>query len=285
MKDLISIIIPAFNEEKSINNTIVEVKSVLNKSYDNYEIIVINDGSKDKTSEIIKKIKDIKIINHEINYGYGAALKSGLNVSKGVWILITDSDGTYPIKEIPKLLKHINNYDMIIGSRAKKNIPLVRKPAKWFLGKFAEYITGKKIPDLNSGLRLFKKDLAMRFYTLYPEGFSFTTTITVASLINKYNVKFVDIEYFKRSGTSTIHPVKDFIGFTTLILRLGIFFNPLNVFLPISFFLFIFGAIKLSIDFINLNSFGLGGVMLVLMAIQITLMGMMSELIIKRTKL
>ncbi len=282
----ISIVVPAYNEEKSIHSTIEEIKSVINKSHD-FEIIAVDDGSKDRTNSILKKIKGISVIENASNLGYGASLKSAIKKSKSEYIIITDADGTYPIKDIPKLIKELKDNDMVVGARTGKHvkIPFFRRPAKWFLNHFAEYLAKTKIPDLNSGFRIFKRDIAIKYFNLFPDGFSFTTTMTMICLTNGYKVKYIPINYYQREGKSAIHPIKDFIGFTNLILRLTIFFKPLNVFIPISLLIFITGVLKLIKDFMLTGAFGLGGAMAILAAIQIAFLGILAELIIKRTSL
>ncbi len=283
----VSVLIPAYNEEKSIVDTIKRIKKVFLEIKESYEIIVINDGSKDNTNYLLSKIKGIKVINNPYNLGYGASLKRGLIESNGEFILITDADGTYPIDDIPRLLKHINNYDMVIGARIGKNtyIPLLRRPAKKILGIFANLLTKRKIYDLNSGLRVFRKDMAMKFYRLYPSGFSFTTTITLAALTNDYTVKHISINYFKRKGKSTIHPIKDFIGFNALILRIVLYFKPLKFFLTPGIILilsgFIFGLYQ-----IMSTGMGLGQlpIILILGGIQICFIGLLAEVIIHKDK-
>ncbi|MCH8004325.1 MAG: glycosyltransferase family 2 protein [Nanoarchaeota archaeon] len=283
----ISIVVPAYNEEKTIENTIENIKKSIKNLKDKIDIIVVDDGSNDKTAEILSKIKDIKLIRHRMNKGYGASLKTAIKNMASDYILIIDGDNTYPTSPIPSLINYSKKYDMVVGTRTGRivKIPFLRRPAKWFLKHFAQYVTKTKIPDLNSGLRIFKRSIALRFMNLFPDGFSFTTTLTIACLTNDYNIKYIPINYYGRKGKSMIHPIKDFIGFTNLIFRLTIFFKPLNVFIPISAFLFILGALKLMRDFILFESFGLGGAMVILTAIQIAFLGILAELIIKRTNL
>ena len=283
----ISVVIPAYNEEKGIGQTIKEIKEVLKKVKSKTDILVVNDGSTDNTANILAKIDNIRVIEHETNRGYGASLKTAIRNTDSDYIMIIDADGTYPIKSIPKLIELSSSYDMVVGARSGKTvkIPFFRKPAKWIISRFAEYLTMTKIPDLNSGLRIFKRDVALKFMSFFPDGFSFTTTLTMSCLTNDYRVKYITIDYFERKGTSTIHPIKDFVGFINLIFRLTIYFRPLNVFIPISLIIFLGGVIKLYIDFSNLNYFGLGGTLLILSSIQIAFLGILADLIIKRTKL
>ena len=223
----ISIIIPAYNEEKNIRNVISQIFDLKIK---NLHIIVVDDGSTDGTYKALSSIKGISVLRHEANKGYGAALKTGIKSSSSEYILIIDADRTYPVDFIPKLIMGLSDYDMVVGARTGEIVktPLFRKPAKLFLKHFAQYLTKADIPDLNSGLRAFKRSIAIRFMSLFPDGFSFTTTLTIACLTNDCRVKFIPINYYERKGKSKIHPVKDLIGFTNLIFRLNIFFKPLN---------------------------------------------------------
>ncbi|MFH1439616.1 MAG: glycosyltransferase family 2 protein [Candidatus Woesearchaeota archaeon] len=282
----ISIVLPIYNEEKSIYKTISELKEALRKSRINYEIIAVNDGSTDNSPSILKKIKGIKVIEHPYNKGYGASLKSGIKKSKNGWILTTDVDGTYPLSDIPRLIKGIGSYDMVVGARIGEHvkIPILRKPAKYILGRFANYLTKRKIPDLNSGLRVFKKELALRFWDILPPGFSFTTTITIAAHVNEYSVKYIPINYYTRKGKSTIHPVKDFIGFIGLIFRTTMYFEPLKIFIPVALILFLLALLRLVRDLILLNDMGDLATLMFLTAFQIFFFGLLADLINKRTK-
>nr|MBA4405431.1 hypothetical protein [Nanoarchaeum sp.] len=283
----LSIIVPVYNEEGAILDTINRLKEVQKKIKDSSEIIVVNDGSTDKTRLILNDIPGIKHIGHNKNKGYGASLKTGIKEASGEFIAITDADGTYPVEDIPMLYSHMNKYDMVVGSRTKKGakIPLVRRPAKFMINKLAEHISQTKIPDLNSGLRIFKKDIAIRYWNLFPEGFSFTTTITLATMTNDYNVKFIPINYYKREGKSSIKPIKDTANFISLIIRMMTYFRPLRILAPLGIFLFLAGLIKAIYDLFNNNYIGAGSIMVILTGIQIIVLGLIADLIIKRTKL
>ncbi len=281
----VSIIVPVYNEEKSIEGTLTEIKSTIKTLSFNTEIIVVDDCSDDNSKTILDRTKGVKVISHTKNKGYGASLKTGIKNSKYDIILITDADGTYPIKDIPFLLKYANEWDMVIGSRKGRivKVPFFRRPAKWFLNNFASYISSMRIPDLNSGLRVFKKDLALKFWNLFPEGFSFTSTITVAALTKGYNVKFVPINYYKRKGSSTMHPIKDFIRFNKLLLKLALFFKPLKVFIPLSISLFSIGIALLLVGwFVFHRLFDTTFVIIMLFSLQMFMMGIIAELIINK---
>ncbi len=283
----VTLIIPAYNEAAGIKETIHTVQKQLSEAKNTIKILVVNDGSTDGTGAILRQLDGIEILENPTNCGYGYSLKRGIMHATTDYIMIMDADGTYPSSAIPELIARSKKYDMVVGARTGKNvkIPSARKPAKLFLKYFAEYLTGTKIPDLNSGLRIFRKAIVMRFMKLFPNGFSFTTTLTMLCLTNNYAVDYVPINYHKRTGKSSIHPLKDFIGFTSLIFRLTVFFKPLRVFIPASAIFFSAGVIKLLRDFILLNHFGLGGSLLILTAIQIAFLGIIAELIIARTSL
>ena len=285
----ISMIIPCYNESPSVlQSTIKELRSSLDTLREiEYEIIVVNDGS---IKYNYQKIKNCKIINHKSNKGYGASLKTGILNSKHELIGITDADNTYPNKDISKLLMHIEDNVMVIGKRDKKGVPLSRKAAKWFLNKLANYLTKTNIPDLNSGFRIFNKKLALKFWKLFPEGFSFTSTITIAALINNHKIKYVPIDYYKRKGKSSIKPIKDFLGFIQTISRVILYFKPLNFFMPISLILILLSIIWAIKDltiycgagFLSCR-LGLFSVMLFISGLQILFMGLLADLIIQRT--
>ena len=214
-----SVLIPIYNEEKCIEDTIKKCHAAMAASGCAYEIIAINDGSGDRSGEILSGIGNIKLLENAYNLGYGASLKKGLKAAKGEWIIITDADGTYPIDKIPELVSQTAKYDMVVGNRQTDNDYFGRRPAKWMLKKIAGFVAGREIPDLNSGLRVFRRDMAMEFYSLYPSGFSFTSTITLAALSSDYTVKYVDIPYYKRVGQSGIRPVH-FFAFINLIIKM-----------------------------------------------------------------
>lgn len=245
-----SIVIPAYNEEGAIAETIEEIRNTMSEHASmTYEIIVVDDGSTDNTSAILSKEKEVRLIRLPENMGYGAALKAGIKKSSYETIVITDADGTYPNEMIPSLVNELGDYDMIVGARTGESVaaPLVRAPAKWVLKKLASYLAGRHIPDLNSGLRVMKKPLLRRFVHLLPQGFSFTTTITLASLCSGSLVKYVPINYYQRVGKSKIKATHAF-EFLLLIIRTIVYFNPLKVFLPIGAFFFVGGLIKFIYD-------------------------------------
>ncbi len=279
-----TIVIPAYNESSSIVSTILEIENLSGE----FEIIVVDDGSTDGTFELAMKT-GVNVLRHIGNKGYGASLKTGIRNAKYDKIVITDADGTYPNEKIPDLVKIFENenYDMVVGARIGKNvhIPLIRRPAKWLITKLASFLSKVKIPDLNSGLRVMKKNVVERYIYLLPDGFSFTSTITLAMLTNAYNVKYVPINYFKREGKSKIKPIQDTLNFIQLIIRMALYFNPLKVFIPLSLLLIICAFLVLIGSWFVLGkpidvTFGV----ILMAAVMVMAIGMLADLIDKRVR-
>jgi glycosyltransferase involved in cell wall biosynthesis len=284
----LSIIIPAYNEAETIEKVISDLKNELaNLILENYEIIVVDDGSKDQTFNILKTIGDIKVLSHKNNIGYGASLKTGIKHSQYDLIMIIDADGTYPASAMPELLKKTEDFDLVIGSREKKGnaIPKERKHAKKFLNWFAGYLSGKNIPDLNSGLRIFKKEIVLKYWELFPDKFSFSSTTTMVAITHGYDTVFVPIDYYKRKSKSSLR-ASSFFNFLKLVTKLSLFFRPIKVFAPISLF-FLFLALFLLIGFItNIFSRFLDTTFVILCAtaLQTFFFGLLAEIIIHNSR-
>jgi len=282
----VSIVIPAYNEEETIGSVIDQVISTMEKADITYEIIVVDDGSTDDTVHIIQE-RAVQVVRHPFNKGYGAALKTGMRKAKYDTIAIIDADGTYPAEDLPELVSGLGEWDMVVGARVGENteIPPLRKLAKWFLTQLANYLVGTPIPDLNSGLRAFRKDIAMRFYHILPSGFSFTVTITLALLSNDYLVQYVPIRYYKkRRGKSKIKPIRDTLGFLQLIIRTVMYFAPLKIFLPVSLALLLLGIVIFLYSILVLHKLmDVTVVVTMLASIQIAAIGLLADLMDKRS--
>ena len=281
----LSVLIPARNEQESLASTVAAIEQH-RALFRDMEIIVINDGSNDRTGEIARTLQ-VRLIEHEITQGYGASLKDALRMASGELVLIADADGTYPLEEIPRLASEMGEFDMVVGARTGElvHIPFLRRVGKWIITQLAEYLSRTKIPDLNSGLRIFRKEIALRFLPMYPDGFSFTTTLTLAMLTNHYRVRFVPINYRKRAGKSSIHPVRDFVNFVILIIRICACFKPLSVFVPPALILILLGIIKGTIDYSHQHHLGGLAIMMTLTGVQTLFIGLLADLIDQRMKL
>jgi len=281
----ISAVIPAYNEDRGIAKVVFELTQVLSQIRIPFEIIVVNDGSTDRTGEILKDL-DVKQLDHPANRGYGASLKDGIKAAQYNNILILDADGTYPQNAIPALIAEAEQYDMVVGARTGGSvaIPPHRRFPKWLLRKMADYLVGMKIPDLNSGLRIFKKNTALKFFNILPSGFSFTTTITVALLSNNYRVKYIPINYNKRTGKSKFRPIQDTFNLLNLILRTSLYFNPLKIFVPFSLILFLLAVLVFIYSkFFTPQVMDITIIVIIMTALQILALGLIADLVDKRT--
>lgn len=231
---MISVVIPAYNEEKSIRKTIEDIQKVMrdNNIWDGSEIIVVNDGSQDKTEEEAT-IKGVTVLNNLYNMGYGYSLKKGIKSAKNEIIVIMDADASYSFASVPEMLKlKEKGYDLVVGARTGKYYKesWLKNILRKILKRFVEYIAGKKIKDVNSGLRVFDKTTVMKFFPRLCDTFSFTTSQTLAYMMNNLFVYYIDIPYYKRDGKTKVKLFKDSFISMKYILEAGIYYNPLKVY-------------------------------------------------------
>ena len=275
----VTIIIPAFNESQIIAEVLTELRVQLNEHSIDSEIIVVDDGSSDDTAEIAAQ-SGVRVLRHHSNRGYGAALKTGILSASHEIVAITDADGTYPARFLPEMLDRIADVDMVVGSRTGANvhIPFVRKLPKWLLNQFANYVTGTKIPDLNSGLRVFRRSIVLQYLHMLPDQFSFTTTITMAMFCDRYAVSYLPIDYLQRTGKSKIVPL-DAGVFAALILRMAVLFRPLRVFLPLAGICLGYGIVKMVVDLAVLGdpNISASAILMFLSALLTLLIGMVAD--------
>ena len=274
-----TIVIPAFNESQIIAEVLAELRAQLDEQRIASEIIVVDDGSSDNTAEIAAQ-SGVRVLRHHSNRGYGAALKTGILSASNEIVAITDADGTYPARFLPEMLEQIDDFDMVVGSRTGANvhIPFIRKLPKWVLNHLANYVTGTKIPDLNSGLRVFRRSILLQYLHMLPDQFSFTTTITMAMLCDRYAVKYLPIDYLQRTGKSKIVPL-DAGVFAVLILRMAVLFRPLRVFLPVGGICLSYGIVKMVIDLTVLGdrNISASAILMFLSALLTLLIGMVAD--------
>jgi glycosyltransferase involved in cell wall biosynthesis len=230
------VVVPAYDEAEHIGDFLDRL--VPHARERGWQVLVVDDGSTDGTDEILAEAgrrhgADLEVLTHPHNRGYGAALKTGIRKARTPFVATMDSDGQHAPGELDKLLRHHAEHSLVIGQRVKLlHSPLWRMPGKWLLGFMASYFTGQRIPDLNSGLRVFRTEHVRRYLHLFPDGFSFSTTSTMVLLQRGYAVDHVPIEIRRRKGSSTVSART---GFDTLllILRLVMLLNPLRLFLPV----------------------------------------------------
>jgi glycosyltransferase involved in cell wall biosynthesis len=287
--DPFSVIVPCYNEVQALPDAIINLEKLL-IGFGPHELFVIDDGSTDGTSAALESLQEhhpeITVLKHETNQGYGASLKTGVRHANYDYIVVTDADGTYPNERIGDLLAFMKDYDMVVGSRTGENVEYstLRKIPKYFLKHYASWIAGQNIPDLNSGLRVFKRNLAEKFLSVLPDGFSFTTTITMAHLTNKYSVHYEPINYSRRIGKSKIQPIRDTLRFLQLIIRLGVYFAPLKVFGPFAAIQAIAFMVSVTYDVFVLQNITDKTIILLMFSMNTTFFALLADMIDKRSQ-
>jgi glycosyltransferase involved in cell wall biosynthesis len=251
-----SLILPIFNEEKCILNELKRCLNSLEKSNKDFEIIIIDDCSTDNSYEIAdnfineSKINNIQLFKNFKNIGVGYGRKRGSEIAKYKNIIWTDVDMTYPNDKIHELIQFYeeSNVDMSVGNRLKEmgTFKLLRYPTKLLIRKLAEFLAKEKIPDLNSGFRIFNKEIAKKFFKFLPNGFSCVSTLSLAFLTNNKNVNYFDIEYKNRVGVSKFKFFSDTTKYIRQIIVMCTTFNPLRFYLTL-FVFFLVPSIMLSI--------------------------------------
>jgi glycosyltransferase involved in cell wall biosynthesis len=278
----VSVVIPAFNEERGVGAVVRDVRRLLQARGIPGEVLVVDDGSTDATAQAALEA-GARVLRHRSNHGYGAALKTGIAAARYAVVAILDADGTYPIEPLPEMLERLERADMVVGARVGPNvrIPFVRRPAKWVLNRLANFVSAARIPDLNSGLRVFRRDVVMQYFPILPDQFSWTTTITLAMHCDNYAVAYVPIWYRERTGRSKIVPW-DAGSFLVLILRMAMLFRPLRVFLPLVVVCLLYGIVKMSIDLTRDPNISASALLAFMSALLLLLIGMLADALAMR---
>lgn len=271
----VSLIIPAYNEEAIIARTLTEVLKIDGIS----EVIVIDDGSTDDTSEQVSAFQEVRLIQHPYNIGNGAAIKSGIRAATGDYILMMDAEGQHPPAEVPKLLQYVGQYDMIVGARSRQsNASIHRSFANRVFNAYASYVVGYDVMDLTSGFRLIRRNLAQRFVYLLPNSYSYPTTLTIAMFRSGFSVKYHPfISPARSTGRSGLRPLRDGFRFLLTVTRMAVFFVPLKIFLPISFCFFTPGILYILLLLLTAGRFSGFGGLLTTVGVIIFLLGLIAE--------
>ena len=283
----VSVVLPVYNERGHVREEIDRIRAALTASPYTYEIIVVDDGSDDGSETELPAIEGIRLIRHNRNRGSGSARRTGTTAARGRVVVWTDTDMSYPNDEIPSLVKELDGHDQVVGARRTEEGTnrLFRVPAKWFIRKLASYLTETDIPDLNSGLRAFRRDVGMQYVHQLPAGFSCVTTLTMSFLANGYSVKYVPIDYRPRAGESKFHWWRDTKRYLLQVVRMSLSYNPLKVFLPIGLVLLAVGLFKLGYDWVDKDFRLAANTLLILFAsLQAITVGLLADLVVRATK-
>ncbi len=284
----VSVLLPAYNEEAAIVSVLSEIVDSLAGEPVRYEILVVDDASTDATAGRAEAFArqcrhcEVRVIRRPIRQGAGAARKTGIRAARGDIVVMLDADGTYPAECIPALLKYFPAYDQVNGARTSEQgtMPWLRRPAKWFIRKLACYLTGHRIPDLNTGLKAFKREAMLPWLWVVPNGFSCVTTMTLAFLTNDRLVKYVAVPYRRRIGRSKFHPLKDTAAYLGTVIRMVLYFRPMKVFLPLSMLVAGMGFAKSFLSFRLTGSMQESDVVLLTAGFMTAMFGMLAEVIV-----
>ena len=232
----VSVLVPAFNEAAAIAQTITGVKDALTRAGLEHEIIVIDDGSSDDTAGIAESA-GATVVRHPANAGYGRALKTGLRHARSEVIAIIDADGSYPPDALPAILAQMERFDMVVGARQGQHYRGSR--AKWLgrkaLERMVHFVTGVRVPDVNSGIRGFRRQIALDNIRQIGNGFSFTTTLTLAMLLEGHFVHYMPVPYRARIGTSKVRFRRDVVRTMQILVMAILAYNPIKLFLLLAY--------------------------------------------------
>ncbi|MBE0661620.1 MAG: glycosyltransferase family 2 protein [Bacteroidales bacterium] len=273
---VISVVIPAYNEAEGIA-TLLE-KIVVLGYHQSYEVIVIDDGSSDSTAEIVKKFP-VRLLRHHTNIGYGAALKTGIRKAKGKKIIMLDSDGQHDPEYIPKIAALLDEHELVIGERTSDSFQVKnRQGGKKLIRKVGEYLFDQKLPDFNSGLRGFDRELIKSMLHMMPNGFSFSTTSTMAFIKEGYSIGTLPIMVAERQGRpSNVKFVRDGSKTMLLLFRIIMLFNPLKIFFPFSIIVTTLGILWGIYAYIFVGRFANSATLLTMLGMFLFFIGLIAD--------
>jgi glycosyltransferase involved in cell wall biosynthesis len=279
----VSVVLPVHNEAGHLEEEITRIRKGLDDSPYTYEIIVVDDASTDGSTEILRSTGGITLIEVAENQGSGYARKRGTRAARGDIVVWSDADMSYPNDRIAELVDELTpGYDQVIGARRTEEGThrWARVPAKWFIRKLASYLVRKKIPDLNTGFRAFRREVALPYLYLLPNGFSCVSTISMAFLSRGHPVKYVPISYRTRAGQSKFHWRRDTANYFMQVVRMIMTFNPLRVFLPLGMLLLVMAAAKVGYDAFDKNlRITSNAIILTIVSLQIVAIGLIADLV------
>ncbi|MHA3700967.1 glycosyltransferase family 2 protein [Jatrophihabitans sp. YIM 134969] len=288
----VTVVLPCYNEQDHLQQEIDRITVAMRASGYSWELLGIDDKSTDGTLAILeaneKTNPDMRVLAFPRNGGSGTARRIGTREARGRIVVWTDADMTYPNERIPEFVKYLDDNphsDQVVGARTSEQgtHKFLRVPAKWIIRKIAEVLAGTKIPDLNSGLRAFRRQVSLPYLRLLPPGFSCVTTLTLSFLSNQHEVDYLAIDYAQRAGTSKFHFVRDAYRYILQVLRMVMYFNPIKVLMPIALWLIAIGFVKAIVDLVRLRPVGIATSTLLLLigGLLIGAIALLADLIVR----
>jgi glycosyltransferase involved in cell wall biosynthesis len=284
----LTILLPCYDEQEAIGPVIRELRDAMAGWPGTWEILVVDDGSRDASAARAEAAGGVRVVRRVQNGGSGAARKTGIREARGRLVAMIDADGTYPAKHLPELLSYFPEWDQVNGARTSEQGTLrwLRTPAKWTIRKLGEWIAGRAIPDLNTGMKVFKRDQMCRYLWAIPDGFSCVSSMTLAFLCNGHAVRWEPIEYRARIGRSKFHPVRDAAKYMTTVVRIVMYFRPLRVFLPLALGVAGLGVAKAwySFGISDKHTLQESDIVILLAALMIGVVGLLADLIVAQRR-
>ena len=289
---LVTVVLPCFNEAEHVLAEVQRIGAALDASEFDYEILAIDDASTDETLSVLRSAlpdhRHLRVLPFRRNGGSGTARRIGTQLARGDIVVWTDADMTYENDRIPELVRMLvedPSYDQVVAARTSEEgtHKWARVPAKWFIRKVAERLTKTRIPDLNSGLRAFRREVSLPYLRLLPAGFSCVTTLTIAFLSNQHDIRYVQTRYAKRAGQSKFHFLHDAYRYILQVLRMVMYFDPLRVLMPVALWLLGIGAVKAVVDVIRYQTPYLANntVLLVVTGLTIASLALLADLVVR----
>ena len=274
---MISVVVPAYNEAGAVGETIAAIRRALARV--EHEVIVVDDGSTDDTGGVALA-GGAKVIRQPHNLGYGAALKAGIRVAAFDTIVITDADGTYPADMIPTLIgEYQKGFSMVVGARTGVHESFVKAPLRRLLKWLVEFTTGRRIPDVNSGLRVFSGREITPYFDSLCDTFSFTTSVTLAYMMTAKFVRYVPIAYNSRVGETKVRLVRDSLRTLQYIVQAILYYNPLKLFLLICAGLAVVGVVSFIVAWRGSGPAYYAGVSSLLLIVPTFCLGLVADLL------
>ena len=287
----VTVVLPCYNEQDHVMAELERIDAAMAASGYSYELLVIDDKSTDTTLEILRAavphFPAMRLMPFRRNGGSGTARRIGTTEARGQIVVWTDADMTYPNERIPEFVRYLDQnpeVDQVVGARLTEEgtHKWARVPAKWVIRKVASSLTSTPIPDLNSGLRAFRREVSLPYLRLLPPGFSCVTTITMSFLSNQHAVEYLTIDYAKRSGVSKFHPFRDAYRYILQVLRMVMYFNPLKVLMPLALWIMGLGVVKVVVDVIRYNwHITTSSLLLIVVGFQIAVLALIGDLVVR----
>ena len=287
----VTVVLPCYNEQDHVLAELERITAAMDASGYRYELLVIDDKSTDSTLDVLKQALPsyprMRLMPFRTNGGSGTARRIGSAEAHGRVVVWTDADMTYPNERIPEFVRYLDenpDVDQVVGARTSEQgtHKVLRVPAKWLIRKTAERLASAKIPDLNSGLRAFRREVALPYLRLLPPGFSCVTTLTMSFLSNQHPVDYLHIDYAKRAGTSKFHFVKDAYRYILQVLRMVMYFNPIKVLMPLGLVMLGVGFVKGVVDVVRYDfRITTNAMLLFVTGLLVVAMALLADLIVR----